>query len=99
MSSPTLRLRMAMASALTLLTLSACAPSLKGAPDNLVLPPVPADIQACLASEPTVFPNAKNLTSAALLRLVARLRASEIEKLSCGRRLLAWYEDLRATVR
>lgn len=64
-----------------------------------MLPPVPADIQACIASEPTVFPAVQDMTTGALVRLIGRLRASEIEKLSCGRRLLAWYDDLRSTVK
>lgn len=72
---------------LGLLILTGCGPSGKAA-----LPPIPADIKTCFAAE-TEAP-AGELTKADVMRLIASLRASEVSKTMCGKRLIGLYEDL-----
>lgn len=60
------------------------------------LPPVPADIKACFAAKGVPMPNpGVKMTRKQVAKLVADLKVSEIEKTSCGRRLIAWYESLQ----
>ena len=83
-----------MAAALSVMTLSACA----GSGHNLtaVAPQsVPADIRACF-DELVPAPPPGPMTKAQVMRLIADLKRSELEKSQCGRRLLAFHD---ATVR
>lgn len=85
--------------ALMALPVTACVTS--GAPPKVVtaprapLPAIPADLKACF-TKTVGRPPAGDLTAAIVLKLVADLKASEASKTSCGRRLIKWYEGIRA---
>ena len=76
-----------MASALMALMLTGCAAS-GGKPS---LPPVPGDIKVCF-DRLVPKPKAGALTKRDVFRIIADLKRSELEKSSCGKRLIAWYE-------
>lgn len=57
-------------------------------------PEIPADIQICFETV-VGFPPVGELDSESNLRLILDLRASEIEKTLCGRRLLAITDALK----
>jgi hypothetical protein len=81
------------------LLLAACA-HLGGAPvaskDHRVdLPPVPADLKTCFVGVTTLPPEAQ-WDAVTTTKVIIDLRKSEAEKTDCGRRLIRFYEDLRA---
>lgn len=75
-------------SAFLLLTLIGCGPS---GPKPSTLPPIPADLPVCF-DKMTEAPAAGDLSKADVLRKIAELRRSEVEKSLCGKRLIAFYE-------
>jgi hypothetical protein len=70
-----------------LLTLSGCATS------GPRLPPVPDDLNTCF-DYLVPAPNEGPLTKAQIVDLIGQLKASELEKSHCGKRLLNWYNLL-----
>jgi|GEM_PF-3177103 len=71
-----------------LMILSGCAGS---GTNPTALPPVPADLKVCFDTTSTA-PQEGILTKAEVIRLIAELRRSEVEKSLCGKRLIAFYE-------
>lgn len=58
------------------------------------LPDLPPDLPMCFdGMVPAPPPGA--MTKAKVLRLVAALRESEVEKSECGKRLIKYYENLK----
>lgn len=55
-------------------------------------PELPADLQVCFDSEVPAPSGA--LSKKQVIDLVAALKLSEVEKVACGKRLIAFYEDL-----
>lgn len=62
---------------------------------DLRLPEVPATLRQCFASS-TELPPGKTWTQAETVEVLAKVRASELAKTSCGRRLLALYDGVRS---
>jgi hypothetical protein len=58
------------------------------------LPPIPARIEQCLAKL-TEIP-VKDMDGEELVRLLAKVRTSEVNKTRCGRDLKTWYEGVRS---
>jgi hypothetical protein len=58
------------------------------------LPPFPARIEVCLAKL-TDIP-VKDMDGEELVRLLAKVRTSEVQKTRCGRDIKTWYEGVRA---
>jgi hypothetical protein len=77
------------------LALAGCVTTGSGTKITAQLPDVPADIRTCFAKL-VPAPVATKLTNRDLVQLVADLRASEYAKTDCGRRLLAFYDNLTA---
>lgn len=73
--------------------LSACANSSIRIDSNevTVLPDVPADLKVCF-DKLTKFAPTGPVSKSEALRLIARLRKSEVTKSKCGLRLLKLYE-------
>ena len=83
------------ASALLAMMLTACVTSydLQQAAPKLDLPPVPAGLKICFDKAPAPAPPG-NLSRAQVFAILADLKASDQAKTDCGRRLIAWFEDL-----
>jgi hypothetical protein len=64
-------------------------------PAHTPLPPIPADIQACLKGAGVTIPD-RPLTVGEVERLWGQDRLRIVVMRRCGGRLIAWYEELRA---
>jgi hypothetical protein len=71
--------------------MTACASSGRLAGDSVALAPVPADLRVCFARLVPPPPPGP-LTKKQVIRLIGELKASELAKSRCGKRLIAWYE-------
>lgn len=61
----------------------------------IALPAVPADLEACALRATAKLPAARrDLTKAETEALIGTIRASELGHTDCGRRWLAFYEDV-----
>jgi hypothetical protein len=58
------------------------------------MPPVPTDIVKCF-DELVPPPKRGTMTQEQTFTLIAALKRSEKAKSQCGKRLIAWYEDLK----
>lgn len=67
---------------------------LKVSADPEPLPEIPADIAECF-NKVYDFPVDKTWTKAQTTEIIGSLRKSELDKTSCGRRLLTFYNDLK----
>jgi len=59
-----------------------------------VVAPLPADLTLCFSKTTPKPDPAKPMTRADVLRLIARLRRSEMELTACGKRLQAFYNQI-----
>lgn len=79
-------------SAFLALTLSGCATfGTKLSPP--VYPELPSDLRVCFAQE-VPQPKEGPLTKKQVISLIAALKTSEAEKTDCGKRLIAFYDNL-----
>lgn len=79
-------------SALLALTLSACATS----GSRIVAPTypeLPADLRVCFETQ-VAPPSSGVMTKKRVMNLIASLKKSENEKTDCGKRLIAFYDNL-----
>jgi hypothetical protein len=79
----------------TVAFLAACNESAPKPPAHTPLPPIPADIQACLKGAGVKIPD-RALTVGEVERLWGQDRLRIVVMRRCGGRLIAWYEELRA---
>jgi hypothetical protein len=97
MSSRTVRkLPLALLACAFLLTsLTACATSPKYVAAATGLPAVPAELRVCF-DEVFKFPGKRGtgFSNEQAVAIIGGLRGSELEKTDCGRRLLAFYDDV-----
>jgi len=82
-----------MALACLLPMLSACVSS--GSKGGAQLPDIPADVRQCF-NQIVPKPPAGAMTDGDVILLVSKLKRSEAQKTDCGRRLIAWYDDIRS---
>ena len=64
-------------------------------PPATVLPAIPADIRSCFARSGAVIPD-REMTVGEVETLWKQDRAFGRAMKRCGKRLIAWYDDLRA---
>ncbi len=83
---------MLVASVCLALTLSGCATFGNKLPAP-VYPELPADLRLCFDKE-VPQPKEGPLTKKQVITLIASLKASEVEKTACGKRLIAFYDNL-----
>lgn len=57
------------------------------------LPPIPSDLRQCFVGT-VELPGQAEWDGEIVARVIADLRVSEASKTDCGRRLIAFYEDL-----
>lgn len=63
----------------------------------IALPTVPDDLRACALQPAYAIPKSRvALTQEQVETLLIRLRKSELDHTTCGKRLLAFYEDVYA---
>lgn len=74
--------------------LAACDQSVNALPPSTQLPPMPADLRACLERSGVDIPD-RALTVAEVERLWKQDRLRIVVMRNCGRRVIAWYDDLR----
>jgi hypothetical protein len=89
-----MRLHRTLPLAATVVFLAGCVESSKP-PAHTPLPPIPADIQACLKGAGVKIPD-RALTVGEVERLWGQDRLRIVVMRRCGGRLVAWYEELRA---
>ena len=79
------------------LTLAGCAIFSKEAPPVVDIPDphieIPTDLRVCFSTL-TEFPESSSLTRRQALTLILKLRTSEVDKFSCGNRLLDFMDDV-----
>jgi len=80
--------------------LSGCANSGKTArivpiPVEAPLPPLPADVAHCFNKLTPAPKSGQPLTKQETLRLITRLRGNELNQSLCGKRLIAFYNQLK----
>lgn len=82
---------MLVVSALAVLTMSGCATS----GSSLWLPPpvIPADLRVCF-DHTVPAPKRGPLTKSDVFRLITKLKLSEAEKVECGKRLIAFHDNI-----
>lgn len=78
-----------------LLTLTGCGLFGQNKPSTY-LPPLPSDLVVCFDST-SQMPTTGPIRKSEVIDLIADLRASELEKTLCGRRLISFYETLLQT--
>ena len=76
---------------MALTTLAACGPS--GSKPSLS--ELPGDIKVCF-NRLVPKPQGEVMTSAEVIKLVAELKKSELQKSLCGKRLIAFYETQKS---
>lgn len=59
------------------------------------MPDIPADVRICFSTI-VPAPKAGPMTDGDVLRLISNLKRSEASKTACGRRLISFYDDIRA---
>jgi hypothetical protein len=59
------------------------------------LPPLPHSLKTCF-DKVVGKPDAGEMNTAQVVKLITDLKRSESGKTSCGKRLIAFYEDLRS---
>lgn len=77
-------------------SLSGCAHSGKGVAVE-PLPPVPTHIQTCFNSMFQMPPTKDGWNTEQVVQIIAGLKFSEAKKRSCGKQLIAFYNDVKAT--
>lgn len=77
-------------SALVALTVSGCATS---GVSLRPLPVLPTDLRVCFDST-VAEPKPGAMTKSDVFRLIAKLKLSETEKVACGKRLIAFYDNI-----
>lgn len=80
--------------AVTLLLAGCDDDRLRNLPPNTRLPPIPADIERCLAQHGVAIPPGR-LTVGQVRRIMANDRRTIVAMRQCGSRLIAWYNRLR----
>jgi hypothetical protein len=85
------RFKTVLASALVALTLTGCATSGRYAAPTY--PNLPADLRICFNTT-VAPPSAGPMPKKRVMLLIAAFKASESEKTDCGKRLIAFYDNL-----
>lgn len=85
-----MRLKMLVASALVALTATGCATS---GSSLRPIPVLPADLRVCFDST-VPAPKPGPMTKSDVFRLIAKLKLSETEKVECGKRLIAFHDNI-----